>query len=269
MVPLFRTPTTTGVREKRIPRVLTSLRLVFERSHPATRAHYLVCRRFGRHQKSFNAFCSAQNETCSCLPPKFSADISDCRLSIVHARFPPAGRRQVSLETQRHHAMLVCEVSLGRAYQAKTHNLHGKICPVPGFDSTEAMVRGSPKNGEFVDVHSFLLPAASSPRALSTSTHATSNRSRLRHETRHNSYGVQKFKTLKGTCSLTWDWSREESFKCVNMLCTEFCFLPHRHFGRKSTVGYLAASPRSNTETPMISDTVCTSVATCWLRYWS
>ncbi|CAM9596797.1 unnamed protein product, partial [Pylaiella littoralis] len=50
-------------------------------------------------------------------------------------------KTEVSLGPQRHHAMLVCEVSLGRAYPAKTHNLHGQTCPMPGFDSTEGMVR--------------------------------------------------------------------------------------------------------------------------------
>ena len=57
--------------------------------------------------------------------------------------------------------MLVCEVSLGRAFQAKTHNLHGQPCPVPGFDSTEGLVRESSKVDTIADdVSFFQLPPA-------------------------------------------------------------------------------------------------------------
>ncbi|CAM9380990.1 unnamed protein product [Ectocarpus sp. 13 AM-2016] len=50
-------------------------------------------------------------------------------------------RTKVNLGLQRHHVVLVCEVSLGRAFTAKTHNLHGQSCPRPGYDSTEGLTR--------------------------------------------------------------------------------------------------------------------------------
>eukprot|EP00903_Cladosiphon_okamuranus_P012321 g11553.t1 len=48
-------------------------------------------------------------------------------------------KTQIKMGPRRHYVVLVCEVSLGRAFLAKTHDLHGQQCPVPGFDSTEGL----------------------------------------------------------------------------------------------------------------------------------
>ncbi|CAM9611650.1 unnamed protein product [Scytosiphon promiscuus] len=64
-------------------------------------------------------------------------------------------KTKINLGPQRHYVVFVCEVSLGRAFQAKTHHLHRQPCPVPGYDSTEGLTtaRGGSLNYDEVVVY--------------------------------------------------------------------------------------------------------------------